>query len=131
MLVSFTLYSLYNKSYISSLIYFLSLTSPYVQPFKAFFNSYFLFFLLFNSSSESPISYKLILVISSSLLFTKAVINSNVYVLSSTSISLSASCLLLLFKKAYIAKPAIRNTITINNTLSILDLLSSRLYLHL
>ena len=53
--VSSTPYSFANKSYISSFTYFLSLTSPYVQPFKAFFNSYFLFFLLFNSSYESPI----------------------------------------------------------------------------
>ena len=56
-LVSSTPYSLDNKSKINSLTYFLSLTSPYVQPFKAFFNSYFLFFLLFNFYSDKPISY--------------------------------------------------------------------------
>ena len=56
MFVSFIPYSLYNKSYINSLTYFLSFTSPYVQPFKAFLNSYFLAFLLFSSSYDNPIS---------------------------------------------------------------------------
>ena len=45
--VSSTPYSFDNKSDINSFTYLLSLTSPYVQPFKAFFNAYFLFFLLF------------------------------------------------------------------------------------
>ena len=54
--VSFIPYSCESKSNINSFTYFLSLTSPYVQPFKAFFNSYFLFFLLFSSSSERPMS---------------------------------------------------------------------------
>ena len=44
MFVSSTPYSFANKSYINSFTYFLSFTSPYVQPFNAFFNSYFLFF---------------------------------------------------------------------------------------
>ena len=55
-LLASLLYSFDKISNINSLTYFLSLTSPYVQPFKAFFNSYFLFFLLFNSSSDKPIS---------------------------------------------------------------------------
>ena len=38
-----------------------------------------------------------------------SVINSNVYVLSSTSISFSASWFFLFFKKTYTAEPAIRN----------------------
>ena len=80
-----------NISKINSFTYFLSLTSPYVHPFNAFFNSYFLFFLLFSSSSERPISYKFIFVISSSLFFTNSIIFSIVYVLSSTFIVSSTS----------------------------------------
>ena len=86
---SFTPYSFDKRSNISSFTYLLSFTSPYVQPFNAFFNSYFLFFLLFNSSSERPISYKFTFVISSSLLFTNSCIFSNVYVLSSIFIVFS------------------------------------------
>ena len=56
MFTSFTPYSLKSKSNISSLTYFLSLTSPYVHPFNAFFSSYFFCFLLSNSSSDNPIS---------------------------------------------------------------------------
>ena len=56
MFTSFTPYSLKSKSNISSLTYFLSLTSPYVHPFNAFFSSYFFCFLLSNSSSYNPIS---------------------------------------------------------------------------
>ena len=96
--VSVTPYSFCNKSNINSFMYLLSLTSPYVHPFKAFFNSYFLFFLLFNSSSERPISYKLILVISSNLFFTNSVITSIVYVLSSTSTAVSTLAVFFLIK---------------------------------
>ena len=99
MFASFTPYSFESKSNINSFTYFLSFTSPYVQPFRAFFNSYFLFFLLFNSSSDKPISYRFTFVISSSLLFTNSRIFSSVYVLSSTSIFVSVGASFFFFMK--------------------------------